>query len=142
MVKPLTFTVSGRIPSRIVGTAAALAALAFAAGRVFAAADQPKSAISDVSISAPFFNPSLGQKMTVFFDLAQSGNLTVLILDRDGYPVRKLVSGKAVEKGRQAIEWAGKDESGEVVPDEAYSLRIELLDHSGKPAIYFPANAG
>src|SRR5712692_317884 len=80
--------------------------------------------------------------MTVSFDLAQAGKLTVLILDRDGYLVRKLVMGKAIEKGKLALEWNGRDDGGEVVPDEAYSLRIELLHHGGKPAIYFPANAG
>src|SRR2546425_408538 len=59
MVRPPAFTVSGGNPFRTVGRAVALAALAFAARGAFAAADQAKSAISDVSVSRPFFNPSL-----------------------------------------------------------------------------------
>src|SRR5437016_2580152 len=100
MVRPPTFTISGRIPFRVVGRVVAFAAFAFAAvaGPALAVADEAKSVISDVSISAPFFNPSLGQKMTVLFDLGQPGTLTVQILDRDGYPVRKLISDKPVEK--------------------------------------------
>jgi hypothetical protein len=107
-----------------------------------ATAAAASSEISDVAISRQFFNPSLGQKIGISFALAEPGTLTVLILDRDGYPVRKLVAGKAVEKGKQALEWEGRDDAGEVVSDEAYSLRIELLHDGGKPAIYFPANAG
>src|SRR5512132_4418759 len=126
MMKTPTFTVLGRIPFRIVGKAIGLSALALAAGRGFAA-DRAESAISDVSVSRPFFNPSLGQKVGISFALAQPGNLTVQILDRDGYPVRKLVSGKAVEKGKQALDWDGRGDAGEVVSDEAYSLKIDLV---------------
>jgi hypothetical protein len=100
-----------------------------------------RQGILGITVSRPFFDPALGQKIGISFALAQSGNLTVLILDRDGYPVRKLIAGEAVEKGKHALDWDGKDEQGEVVPDEAYSLRIEL-DHGGKAAIYFPANTG
>jgi len=107
----------------------------------FPATAAASSEISDVAISRPFFNPSLGQKIGISFALAQPGTLTVLILDRDGYPVRKLIAGKAVEKGKQALDWDGRDDAGEVVSDEAYSLRIEL-HHEGKVTLYFPANLG
>jgi hypothetical protein len=104
------------------------------------AADPKPVTVTDVSLSRPFFNPSLGQKIGISFSLAQPGNLTLQILDRDGYPVRKLVSGKAVEKGKQALDWDGRDDAGEVVPDEAYSFKIDVAS-GGKVDTYFPAAA-
>lgn len=91
-------------------------------------------AISDVAVSRPFFNPSLGQKIGISFNLSQPGKLTVLILDRDGVPVRKLVSEKAVEKGRLAYDWDGRDDRGEAAPDEAYSLKVDLADGGANSA--------
>jgi hypothetical protein len=102
------------------------------------AADPTPMVVTDVSLSRPFFNPSLGQKIGVSFALVQPGNLTVLILDRDGYTVRQLVSGKVTEQGKQSFDWDGRDDAGEIVPDEAYSLKINL-ESSGGTAVYFPA---
>jgi hypothetical protein len=98
------------------------------------------SAISDVSISRPFFNPTLGQKIGISFNLGAPGTLAVLILDRDGYPVRRLVSAKDVEKGKSSFDWDGRDDAGEVVPDEAYSLKIDLRSGE-KVESYFPAKS-
>jgi hypothetical protein len=103
------------------------------------AADPKPMAVTDVSLSRPFFNPSLGQKIGISFTVAEPGNLAVQILDRDGYTVRQLVSGKVIEKGKQSFDWDGRDDAGEIVPDEAYSLKINL-ESSGRTATYFPAD--
>jgi hypothetical protein len=97
--------------------------------------------ISGVSISKGTFNPSLGQKVRVSFNLTQPGALTVLLLDRDGYIVRTLVSKKPAKKGPSSFDWDGRNDRGETVADEAYSLKIDVADRvSGeKPATYFPA---
>lgn len=92
-----------------------------------------------VSISKPFFNPTVGQKIRIDLELARAGSLTVLIVDRDGYPVRKLVSGGAVQAGRVGYDWDGRDDRGEIVPDEAYSLKMNL-DSGGQASEYFPGN--
>jgi hypothetical protein len=94
--------------------------------------------VSNVSLSRPFFNPALGQKIQISFEIASSGTLMVLILDRDGYLVRKLVADKVVEKGRHSFDWDGRGDKGEVVADEAYSLKIELRS-GDKIGRYFPA---
>ncbi len=96
--------------------------------------------ISDVSLSRPFFNPSLGQKIGLSFTLDRTGFLTLLILDRDGFLVRKLVAAKPVEKGPLSFDWDGQDDAGEVVPDEAYSLKIDLSS-GGQTGSYFPGNS-
>lgn len=83
------------------------------------------SLISGLSISPPFFNPSVGQKEAIVFKLAERSEVTVSILDRDLIPIRILPALKGAS-GPVRIEWDGRDDHGRVVPDEAYSLRIEV----------------
>jgi hypothetical protein len=115
-----------------------VAALALSLAQAGHALPPPNSELRDVSITRPFFNPALGQKIGVSFNLDRAGSLTVLILDRDGYLVRRLVSGQTVQPGKQAFDWDGRDDKGHVVPDEAYSLKIDLAG-ARKTASYFPA---
>ena len=96
--------------------------------------------ITGISVSRPFFNPALGQKIEISFALDRAGALDVLILDRDGYVVRRLVSSKKVESGPVSLEWDGRDERFDVVPDEAYSLKVDLASDGGGES-FFPANA-
>jgi hypothetical protein len=79
--------------------------------------------ISDVSVSPPFFNPTVGQKEAISFTVADRGDVTVSILDRDLVPIRILPSLKGVS-GRVGIEWDGRDGAGHIAPDEAYTVRI------------------
>jgi hypothetical protein len=97
------------------------------------------SAIRDVSVSRGFFNPSLGQTVRISLKLAHAGKLSILILDRDGYPVRSLVANKPTPAGQLSVPWDGKDDRGEVVPDEAYSTRIDFAG-AGRRSSYFPGN--
>jgi hypothetical protein len=102
------------------------------------AAEAP--AIHSVTVSKAFFNPTLGQSVDFSFAVEGEGLLTISILDRDGFLVRTLVRGKPAEHGGQAFGWDGKDERGVVVPDEAYSLKIDLARGGASVATYFPAN--
>lgn len=95
-------------------------------------------AITSVSLSRPFFNPTLDQKIAISFSLDRAGALSVLVLDRDGYPVRWLARSKAVMKGPMSFVWDGRSDSGETMPNEAYSLKIEL-ESGGSTDSYFPA---
>lgn len=87
--------------------------------------------LSDVSVSPAFFNPTLGQKATIHLKAARRGTLVAKILDRDRFPIRTLDS-LAVVAGPVIVVWDGRDQAGEVVPDEAYNLRLEFTD--GKTA--------
>ena len=109
-------------------------------GRELIAAADTKAAIQSVAISKPFFNPSLAENVRVSLSVASGGSLSVLVVDRDGYPVRRLATQQTVQPGRVAYDWDGKDEGGDVVPDEAYSLKIDL-ESDGQSSQYFPANA-
>jgi hypothetical protein len=97
------------------------------------------SPIASVEVSRPFFNPTIGQKIEVAVALAQPGKLSIAILDRDGYLVRRLVTDAAAERETQHYEWNGRDDAGEIVPDEAYSLKIDFTGADGSSATYFPA---
>jgi hypothetical protein len=108
-------------------------------GQGLGEAEPIMAAIESVSISKPFFNPSLEEKVRVSLSVASGGSLTLLVLDRDGYPVRSLASRQVVQAGKVAYDWDGKDDRGIVVPDEAYSLKVDL-ESGGQSSQYFPAN--
>jgi len=82
-------------------------------------------AISSVVVSPSFINTTLGQKANIEVAVVKAGIMTVTILDRDRFPIRVLRS-ISVKAGKHQIAWDGKDEAGLAVPDEAYSVRVEL----------------
>jgi hypothetical protein len=77
-----------------------------------------------VSISPAFFNPSLGQQETIRLGIARPGWISVSILDRDRFVIRRL-GERNVRAGETVLAWDGKDDAAAVVPDEAYSMKIE-----------------
>ncbi len=105
-----------------------------------ALSDEVRPVISAVSLSRPFINPSLNQSVTISFEVDRAGALDVRILDRDGFVVRTLVLAQPRAKGRVALDWDGRDDSGNVVADDAYSLKIDLRG-DGRTSSYFPAGA-
>lgn len=94
--------------------------------------------IGAFSVSRQFFNPTVGQGIEIGFLLSLAGKVNVSIVGPDGQPVRTLVSSRELDAGTQSLPWDGRDDSGLVVPDEAYSLRIDWTAH-GRRAIYPPA---
>lgn len=115
----------------------ALLGIAYIAAAIGPAA--ANNAISGVTLSRPFFNPSLKQTITISFQIARQGSLDLRILDRDGFLVRTLASGRASEPGPISIDWDGRDDIGNIVADEAYSLKIDLRS-DGPASSYFPAD--
>ncbi|MBI5440095.1 MAG: hypothetical protein HY900_02670 [Deltaproteobacteria bacterium] len=102
-------------------------------------AGRPVNHITQVKVTPASFLPSLGEKIQITAALTTGGRLRAEVLDRDGFVVRTLASDKTVAKGPVALTWDGRDDSGNVVPDEAYSFRLDLK--TGKTrSLYFPAN--
>ncbi len=95
--------------------------------------------IREIRVKPATFLPSLGGKVEYSFRVTASGSLTASVLDRDGFVVRSLISRRRVKAGPVKLAWDGRDDGGNVVPDEAYSVLVELEAPKGK-AIYFPAN--
>ncbi|HRZ54296.1 MAG TPA: FlgD immunoglobulin-like domain containing protein [Candidatus Paceibacterota bacterium] len=71
------------------------------------------------------FNPSDGEVARLTYKLSSDVNVTVVVLDADGGVVRKLAEGAVRKAGANAEVWDGRDEDNKVVPDEAYSFKIE-----------------
>ncbi|MCU1244633.1 MAG: hypothetical protein JWN02_543 [Acidobacteria bacterium] len=92
--------------------------------------------IGGVAVSPPFFTPSLAQSESIRFRLGAAGVVSVSIVDRDGFVVRKLDSRRR-ERGEVTLQWDGRDDDGVVVPDEAYTLRIEQVA-GGQRSVYDP----
>ncbi|PWT90966.1 MAG: hypothetical protein C5B54_06225 [Acidobacteria bacterium] len=90
--------------------------------------------VQSVSVSKSFFNPSLGDSVAISFVAAKAGNLSIQIIDRDGFLVRTLITETTTAK-KVIVEWDGRNGGGHIVPDEAYSVRVILDDD-----IYFPAD--
>jgi hypothetical protein len=94
--------------------------------------------IKDVKVSPASFNPSIGQKIKISLNLPCKGLLKLEILDRDTYLVRTLLQNE-IREGKQEFSWDGKSENGEIVPDEAYSLRA-IQRCGSTESLYFPAS--
>ncbi|HKI83678.1 MAG TPA: hypothetical protein VKA63_05010, partial [Candidatus Krumholzibacteria bacterium] len=75
-----------------------------------------------VHLGRKFFNPSIGQKMGITIATAKPQSVSVELVDRDGYRIRRLTK-RAVETPA-TLTWNGRDDAGTVVPNEAYALRI------------------
>lgn len=66
------------------------------------------------------FNPSLGEVFAIPVKIEQPGKIDVELYSADRDLVRSLSSGEKEKAGIYEVHWDGKDESGAVVPDEAY----------------------
>ncbi|MGH7784729.1 MAG: FlgD immunoglobulin-like domain containing protein, partial [Candidatus Binatia bacterium] len=111
--------------------------LVLALGSSHTLAAAARAILHNVTVSPRFFNPSLGQTEEIRFQARSTERVTVSILDRDRFVIRTFWA-KIVKQGPQAMKWDGKDDRGVVVPDEAYSIKIEF--QGGKhPAVYDPS---
>jgi len=106
-------------------------------GTVFAAHAVARGASSHATnVSPAFFNPSLGQHARMTFQTTTPGELQTLVLDRDRFVIRSFATQK-IPAGMTILEWDGKDDRGLVVPNEAYTLRVEFSNPTEK-FIYDP----
>jgi hypothetical protein len=106
---------------------------AYASGRVTTG-----PIIKRVTVDRTSFDPSASDVVTLSMSFAKPGRVSILVLDRDGYRIRNLATQVSVS-GAFSVGWNGRNESGDVVPNEAYSFKIVWTD--GKVSeTYFPAN--
>jgi hypothetical protein len=98
------------------------------------------AAIGAVSVSQTSINPTSGDTAVLFVRLMRPGKVSVEVIDRDGYPIRTLALRKEAPVGSNAFRWDGRADDGSVVPDEAYSFKVDWTD-GHREATYFPANS-
>ena len=95
--------------------------------------------IQAVSVDRNTLNVAAHESVVIAATFAAPGEASILVLDRDGYPVRTLAKNQPVQ-GSASYGWDGRDDGGTVVPDEAYSLRIDWRNGQRSDE-YFPADA-
>lgn len=102
-------------------------------------ADAAGRPIRSVKVDRQSLNVAARENATVTIDFAQAGRASVVVVDRDGYPVRTLANAQSAS-GSVTLHWDGRDDSGRLVADEAYSLKVDWRGPKGTDT-YFPANA-
>lgn len=106
-----------------------------------AAAQAADCVVCEVSVSSATLNTSSGDSVELRFETTTPGEVSVRVLDRDGFVVRKLYPhSQRLIAGSQSVRWDGKDDAGIPVADEAYSFYIELRAHEQVHS-YLPAAA-
>lgn len=119
---------------------AILAALLIASALSGATHDHPMSTtvIQTVTVDRGTLNVAARENVVVTVRFANAGQASILLVDRDGYPVRTLARDQPVQRSA-SFGWDGRDDGGTVVPDEAYSLKIDWRNGSSTET-YFPAD--
>lgn len=94
--------------------------------------------IEEVKINPEFFNPTLEEKVKIYYRLSKDAKVTLQIFDPDGGIITNLISNGRREKGLNYEIWDGKDFDKVVVPDQAYFFTIEAEDESKNRVTYDP----
>jgi flagellar basal-body rod modification protein FlgD len=77
-----------------------------------------------------------GTVLSGCYNLSEAADTTVSVYDSNGLEIRTIYCGWK-ENGEHTINWDGRDESGEIVPDGTYTFEITARDENG---FYVPAN--
>lgn len=80
--------------------------------------------------------PSLSGRLS--FRLRRADTLTVTVRDSRGHRVRELVGSGRFGKGLVGLTWDGRDDSGTLVPEGSYRIRIELRDAGRTIVLPYP----
>jgi hypothetical protein len=83
--------------------------------------------ILNVSADKVVFNPAAGETVTIRFKLTQPARISCNICDGRDILIRNLVDGKSYPAGDGNAVWDGRDDSGSVVPPEAYVYILSAI---------------
>ena len=107
---------------------ALLAATAAAFALTQGLKNQP-AGIFGTKVPRPVFSPVCGcdtETAEISFRLREADRLDVSIVDGSDRVVRTIERGRQYDAGPVAIEWDGRDDAGEVLPEAEYEPRIRL----------------
>ncbi len=79
-----------------------------------------------------------GEELNIFFRLTEDAKVTVLIYDPDYDVVRTLIDQQERPAGTINVVWDGRDDSGTMVPDEAYLFTITAEGSNNQKVTYNP----
>lgn len=102
--------------------------------------------VSNVGISSNTINTQAAESSTVFFTINSQATVTFSMIPEKQGPTGTPVyqTGKVCAAGACSFIWDGKDNTGQVVPDEAYLFVLTVSDgtHSGGYSPIAPTGAG
>jgi hypothetical protein len=94
--------------------------------------------ISDVAVSRQAFSPAKEEAVTISCHISRPSKALIQIFDPDMRLVRELIPEDTGNPGLCEVTWDGKDQDGNIVPDEAYFFTIEANDYKGRLTHYDP----
>ena len=100
----------------------------------------PSARAATVTFKAPAaseFQPSGGQKFAIGYSIDGPGAVTLEVYSPDGDRVRTFAP-KNVKAGSHVIEWDGRDDKGQVVPDEVYHPVLSCSCGGSAPSVVDP----
>jgi hypothetical protein len=89
------------------------------------APSEREESVTNVAWSTGATNPAAGDKAALKYVLSQPKSVTIRLYDPDGGLVRTLCEAVAKEPGEYQETWDGRDDKGNIVPNEAYTALIE-----------------
>jgi hypothetical protein len=92
--------------------------------------------IENVNIDNVTLSP--GGEVNISFLLTEDARVTVLIYDPDYAMVRTLLNGQNRQRGTVTTSWDGRDDSGTMLPDEAYLISIVAEGSGGQSVVFDP----
>jgi hypothetical protein len=80
-----------------------------------------------LEVSSASLNTASGKAVRIRVSLPPGSQARADMVDAHGWPVRRLFEGKVPADGRLQWEWDGRDDSGETVPNEAYTPKLSAI---------------
>jgi len=100
--------------------------------------DSESKLIGGVKVAKTSFNPFRGEELGLSVDLKRAAEVTVRVFDADWTEVALLTDSRAMPAGENNLAWPGKDNEGNVVPDEAYFFTVEARSPEDELEVYDP----
>ena len=74
------------------------------------------------------FAPATGETHAFRVAVERASSVTLEVLSPDGDVVRRLADDRALAAGEHTLAWDGRDDRGRVVPDEAWTPRLRVVE--------------
>jgi flagellar hook assembly protein FlgD len=100
--------------------------------------------ISNVGVSSNMLHTNAAETSTVFFNINSQATVTFNIIPEKQGPTGTPVyqAGKLCAAGASSFSWDGRDNTGRIVPDEAYLFILAASDGTGTGGYNPPAPTG
>lgn len=92
--------------------------------------------VISISVNPAGFNPTQGETTTVQTTYSGTATINVLVKDKGKNTIRTLVSGANRVAGQYDDVWDGLDDSGAIVPDDAYYFIVDAIMSGGLTQTY------